>query len=347
VKALRQLARSQDGRVGLTSKIFTRISRRNFSMSFNRFGLAKVLGLTSALVLGNLMATTAADAATLNVTYAGSMGVVMEKALGPAFAKANDVAYQGQGRGAYAMAHLIMSKQVPADVFVSITPGPMDLLQKAGLVETAVPVASTSMVIAYNPKGKYGEAFKAAAAGTAGAEPWWKILETPEFKFGRTDPIGDPQGQNIIFTMLLAEKYYKQPKLEQTALGDVLNHDQVFMEGNMLARLEAGQIDASSGYKSAVLSAHMPFVELPDEINLSNPNEADAWYNTVSFKATGTDGKEQTLTPQPLVFYAAVLKNAPDPDAAKKFIAFMQSADGQKLFADNGYDKPKGNDLYH
>lgn len=316
-------------------------------MSFNRFGSARAFGLGSAFLLAGLMAATAADAATLNVTYAGSMGVVMDKALGPAFAKANDVTYQGQGRGAYAMAHLIMTKQVPADVFVSITPGPMDLLQKAGLVETAVPVASTSMVIAYNPKGKFGDAFKAAAAGTAGAEPWWKILETPGLKFGRTDPIGDPQGQNIIFTMLLAEKFYKAPKLEETALGDVMNHDQVFMEGNMLARLEAGQIDASSGYKSAVISAHLPFVELPDEINLSNPTKSAEWYDTVSFKATGADGKEQTLTPQPLVFYAAVLKNAPDPEAAKKFVAFLQSADGQKLFTDNGYDKPKGNDLYH
>jgi len=307
------------------------------------FRYAGILAAASVLICG----ASVAEAADLNVTYAGSMGVVMEKALGPAFAKKNDVTYRGQGRGAYAMAQLIISKQVPADVFVSITPGPMDLLKKAGLVDTAVPVASTSMVIAYDPKGKYGEAFKAAADGKSGAEPWWKILETPELKFARTDPIGDPQGQNIIFTMLLAEKYYKQPKLEETSLGEVLNPKQVFMEGNMLARLEAGQIDASSGYKSAVISAKLPYVELPDEINLSNPNMSANWYDTVSFDAKGADGKQQTLTPQPLVFYAAVLKNAPNPDAAKKFVTFMNGADGQKLFADNGYDKPKGDGLYH
>jgi molybdate/tungstate transport system substrate-binding protein len=301
------------------------------------------LTISAALVSG----ASFADAAALNVTYAGSMGVVMEKALGPSFAKANDVTYQGQGRGAYAMARLIISKQVPADIFVSITPGPMDLLKQAGLIDTAVPVASTSMVIAYNPKGKYGDAFKAAASGNAETDPWWKILETPGLKFGRTDPVGDPQGQNIIFTMLLAEKYYKQPRLEETALGEVLNHDQVFMEGNMLARLEAGQIDASSGYKSAVISANLPYVELPDEINLSNPTDAANWYDKVSFNVTGANGKQETLKPQPLVFYAAVLKNAPNPDVAQKFVAFMNSAEGQKLFADNGYDKPKGDDLYH
>lgn len=311
-------------------------------MNFKMFGLAAALAASATFAMSGL-----AQAANLSVTYAGSMGVVMDKALGPAFAKANGVTYQGQGKGAYAMANLLASKKLVADVFVSITPGPMDVLKKAGLVDAAEPVASTSMVIAYNPKGKFGEAFKAAAASTAGAEPWWKILETPDLKFGRTDPIGDPQGQNIIFTMLLAEKYYKQPKLEETALGDVLNTKQVFMEGNMLARLEAGQIDASSGYKSAVISAKLPYVELPDEINLSNPADSAKWYDTVSFKAKGSDGKEQTLTPQPLVFYAAVMKNATNPDAAKKFVDYMKSAGGQALFAENGYDKPKGDGLYH
>ena len=281
----------------------------------------------------------------LKVTYAGSMGVVMDKALGPAFAKANNVTYQGQGQGAYAMARLLASKKVVADVFVSITQGPVDVLKKAGLVDTAVPVASTSMVIAYNPKGKFGDAFKAAAAAGS-KQSWWSVLQEPGLKFGRTDPVGDPQGQNIIFTMLLAEKYYKQPGLEQKALGDVLNPQQVFMEGSLLTRMEAGQVDASSGYKSAVISSKLPYVELPDEINLSNPQFSKDWYDTVSFKVKNNDGKEVELHPQPLVFYAAVLKNAPDPDAAKKFVSFMQGADGQSLFEQNGYDKPKGGGLY-
>jgi molybdate/tungstate transport system substrate-binding protein len=38
------------------------------------------------------------------------------------------------------------------------------------------------------------------------------------------------------------------------------------------------------------------------------------------------------------------LKNAPNPAAAKRFVAFMQSAEGQKIFSENGYDKPKGHD---
>ncbi|MBV4367224.1 extracellular solute-binding protein [Erwinia phyllosphaerae] len=279
------------------------------------------------------------------VTYAGSMGVVMDKALGPAFAKAQQVNYQGQGQGAYGMANLLASKKVVADVFVSVTPGPIAVLQKAGLVEKAEPVASTSMVIAYNPKGKYAQAFDAIREGKANAQPWWKVLQTPSLRFGRTDPATDPQGQNIIFTMMLASRYYQQPQLTKNVLGDTQNPQQVFAEGGLLSRLEAGQVDAASGYESATRSAKLPYITLPDEINLSNPELDKTWYSKVSFAITDAKGQQKTLHPQPLVFYAAVLKNAPHPELAQKFVKFMQSEEGQTLFKQNGYGQPKGGAL--
>ncbi len=113
---------------------------------------SRLLGVTLVSLLFSTSPAHAAD--DFRVTYAGSMGVVMDKSLGPAFAQREQVNYQGQGQGAYGMANLLASRKVVADVFVSITPGPIAVLQKAGLVDTAEPVNSTSMVIAYNPKGK-------------------------------------------------------------------------------------------------------------------------------------------------------------------------------------------------
>lgn len=307
--------------------------------------LRRVAGwmLGAGVALSAVQAAQAEDA--FRVAYAGSMGVVMDRALGPAFAQQAHVAYQGQGEGAYGLARLLASHRSTADVFVSITPGPMEILKQAGLIDEAVPVASTRMVIAYNPKGRFGEAFR--LAGSDGAHPaWYQVLQTPGLRFGRTDPATDPQGQNIVFTLMLAQKYYQQPGLANAVLGDVRNPQQVFGEGGLLTRLEAGQVDAASGYESATISAKLPYVALPDEINLSNPVFSKAWYDTVSFPLTGADGKEKTIRPQPLVFYAAKLKNAPNPQAADAFITFMKSDAGQKLFAANGYGKPKGDALY-
>lgn len=295
---------------------------------------------TRGWLLGGLLLSAALSAhaeGDIHVTYAGSMGVVMDKALGPAFAEREKVTYQGQGEGAYGLARLLASKKLQADVFVSITPGPIEILQKAGLADHAVPVASTRMVIAYNPKSTFAPLL---ARGT-----WWQVLQTPGLRFGRTDAGTDPQGQNIVFSMKLAEKYYQQPGLAQRILGDVQNPQQVFGEGGLLTRLQAGQIDAASGYESATISARLPYIALPDEINLSNPTYAQAWYDTVDLQLPGKDGQLQTLKPQPLVFYAVVLKNAPHPQQAEDFVKFLQSSDGQKLFEANGYGRPKGGTL--
>ena len=289
-----------------------------------------------------MSALTAHAGDVLRVTYAGSMGVVMDKFIGPGFAQREHLEYQGQGQGAYGMARLLAAQKIVADVFVSVNPGPMQILQQAGLVEQAVPVASTRMVIAYNPQSQYAGLLKNAAADSQSKTPWWRLLQTPGLRFGRTDPEVDPQGQNIIFTLLLAEKYYQQPGLAQAVLGGQDNSRQVFGEGGLLTRLEAGQLDAASGYESATISAKLPYIALPDELNLSNPAYAKQWYDTVSFQIHGRDGAAVTVHPQPLVFYAAVLKNAPDPVAARKFVAFLQSAEGQALFQQNGYGQPKG-----
>lgn len=299
------------------------------------------LSLATAIGLGGMTFATAAEPV-LSVAYAGSMGALMDKALGPAIAKQAKVQYQGQGAGAYGLAHLIAAKQINPDVFVSITPGPIDVLQKARLIDTAVPVASTQMVIAYSDKSKFAADFKAAAAGKM---PWYEVLQKPGIHFGRTDPAVDPQGRNIVFTMLLAQDFYKLPGLANKILGKVENEQQIFTEPSLLSRLESGQLDATSGYLSAVISHKLPYIKLPEEINLSDPGMIEKWYSKAHFDIKLPNGKTDTLSTQPLVFYAAVLKNAPNPKAGAAFVKLMTSAEGQALFKQYGYSAPKGGDL--
>ena len=302
-----------------------------------KLSVAAAVGASSAFA-----ASAYAAEPVLSVAYAGSMGALMDKGLGPAIAKQDHVQYQGKGAGAFGLAHLIAARQINPDVFVSITPGPIEVLQKAGLIDTAVPVASTQMVIAYSDKSKFAADFKAAAAGRM---PWYAVLQKPGMRFGRTDPKTDPQGRNIVFTMLLAQMYDKQPGLAKAILGPVVNPAQIFAEPSLLSRLESGQIDASSGYLSAVISHKLPYIRLPNEINLSDPHLAAAWYDKVHFDITQPDGKTESLSTQPLVFYAAVLKNAPNPKAGEAFIKLMRSPQGQAMFKHYGYSEPKGDDL--
>ncbi len=296
-----------------------------------------------ALLLASLvpLAVRARAEGVLRVAYAGSMGVVMDRMLGPAFAAANGVTYQGTGQGAFALARLLVAGTMQADVFVSITPGPMQLLLKAKKTDTAIPIAGTSMVIAYSAHSRFAAGLKSAAESHGS---WWHVLQTPGFRFGRTDPVTDPQGRAIIFTMELAEHYYRVPDLARSILGPVINPAQIFAEPSLLTRLESGQIDASSGYRSAVVSRHLEFVELPAAINLADPAlESD--YARVSVRLPKPGGGETVARPEPLVFYAALLKNAANPDAGRRFLDFLTSLQGRKLLTEAGYGPPEGGPL--
>ncbi|MDE1896705.1 MAG: substrate-binding domain-containing protein [Rhodospirillales bacterium] len=293
--------------------------------------VSRRLLLAAPLALAAAGRAFAAEAIT--VAYAGSMGKLMDKGMNPSFTAATGVSVHGIGQGALALAHLITGGAMKPDVFVPVSAGPAKIVRKAGFAEgKAVPVASTSMVLAYSPSSK----FAAQLAAAKGAD-WTKIFLNPAFRFGRTDPTVDPQGQYVLFALQLAEAYYKLPGFAQKVAGPMLNPMQIFAEPSLLARLEAGQIDATLGYKSAVVSQKLPFIELPDAVNISNPALGKSVYKKASLEVKG-----KTIHPSPLVFYAMPLKAAADPKAAADYVAFLAGPDGQSIFKRYGYGPGKG-----
>lgn len=272
----------------------------------------------------------------LQVAYAGSMGSLMDGGIKPAVAKALNADVQGRAQGSTGLANLIVAGSVRPDVFISVTPGPMRTVLKAGKAQRAITIARTEMVIAYSPRSEYAPLL--AKANDPGAKPWWQILETPGLRFGRTDPNTDPQGLNIIFTMQLAESYYQQPGLADKILGPLINPQQIFQEPQVMARLQAGQLDASSAYKTQPAVLGLPFVELPKEINLGDASRENE-YKRATVKLNG-----KTLHPSPLVFYAAVLKDAPQPELANRFLAWLQGPSAKAIFSRYHYDGPVGDE---
>jgi len=263
----------------------------------------------------------------LDVAYAGSMGSMME---GPVKAAAASLGIEMRGRaqGSDALAQLIVGGTIPVDVFIPVTPGPMMTVLKAGKAQHAIPLARTEMVIAYSPKSGFAEAFA--------SQPWYEVLQQPGVRFGRTDPATDPQGRNIIFTMQLAETYYKQPGLAKKILGGTVNASQIFSEPTVEARLQSGELDAASAYKTQPGPFDLPFIALPDEINLGNAS-MHALYDAASLDLNG-----KTYHPQALVYYAATITGSPHADKAAAFVQWFLSPAGQAILRKYAYDPPAG-----
>src|SRR5215467_3261982 len=189
------------------------LSRRDFVRTGGWLAAAATLGISS-------YRTRAETIAALDVAYAGSMGSLMEGPVKSAAAQALKLELHGRPQGSSTLAQLIVAGSIRPDVFISVTPGPMLTVLRAGKSAVARPIAHTEMVIAYSPKSRFASKFDAASRGGAN---WWELLAEPGLRFGRTDPIGDPQGRNIIFTMMLAAELYKQADLVEKVLGPTIN----------------------------------------------------------------------------------------------------------------------------
>lgn len=253
---------------------------------------------------------------TIEVAYAGSMASVMEGPIKRATGDELGLELQGRAQGASGLAQLIAGGSIHPDVFISITPGPMETVLKAGKTKRSPPIARTEMVIAYSPTSRF-------AAQLRSGGQWWSTLQTPGFRFGRTDPLTDPQGRNIIFVMQLASEFYHQPDLARRILGEDLNPRQIFSEPSVQARLQSGELDAASAYRVQPAAFKLPYIVLPKEVNLSSPKPA-----TASLVLNG-----KTYKPEPLVYYAAALT-----DAGQPFVNWLQGSTAQAIFRKAGYD---------
>ncbi|HEV2962089.1 MAG TPA: extracellular solute-binding protein [Candidatus Angelobacter sp.] len=273
----------------------------------------------------------AAELSVLEVAYAGSMGSMMEGPLKASVAQNLKLDMRGRAQGSNALAQLIVGGSIRPDVFIPVTPGPMLIVLQAGKSETAMPVARTEIVIAYSPKSRFAPPLAEAAKGTRN---WWEILQEPKLRFGRTDPVTDPQGRNIIFTLMLAAKRYKQPDLVAKILGPVINEKQIFTEPTVQARLQSGELDAASAYKVQPGPFNIPYISLPKEINLSAQN-VHAEHPDVVLTLGG-----KTYSPEPLIYYAAALKGTPNSKGATAFVEWLKSDVAQEIFRHSYYDPP-------
>lgn len=308
------------------AEAYPALARREF--------LSGGISLTLAVALTGVLAPSrASDLAVLDVAYAGSMGSMMDGPVRSAAARILHLDFRGRAQGSNALANLIAGASIRPDVFIPVTPGAMLTVLRAGKARCGQPIARTEMVIAYSPRSRFAPQFQAAAAGNA---EWWEILQEPGLRFGRSDPAADPQGRNIIFTMMLAAELYGKADLVEKTLGPAINERQIFGEPTLLARLQSGQLDACSAYKIQPGPFGLPYIALPRRINLSSEN-ARKENPELKLEVGG-----KTYFPEPLIFYEAALTEAANPKGAAEFVRWLQDGEAQSIFRRYQYDPPDG-----
>jgi molybdate/tungstate transport system substrate-binding protein len=190
--------------------------------------------------------------------------------------------------------------------------------------------ARNRMVLAYTTRSKY--------ATEISGDNWWQIVQRPGVEVGRADPNLDPNGYRTLLTWQLAERHYKQPGLVRQLTRHLPVRNIRPKEADLVALLQAGELDYVWSYESIARAANLPFVRLPDEIDLGTANDS-ALYAVASVKVRGrTAADSLEFHGEPIVYAFSIPLHAPHPEHALRFAAYLVSVDGRRVLRAAGLD---------
>jgi molybdate/tungstate transport system substrate-binding protein len=257
------------------------------------------LALAAGLFAASLfvMSTPAALAAgRVNVLYAGSLVNLMEHGVGPAFDKATGNQFQGYAGGSNGLANQIKGNLRQGDVFISASPKVNDSLMGAANGDWE----SWHIAFAQSPL-VIGYNASSRFAAEFKTKPWYQVLQEQGIKIGRTDTKLDPKGALTLTLLKRAETFYNSPGLTEKIIGRPS-----VPEDLESALLQSGALDVGFFYSTETAEAKIPALSLPPAI-----------------------------TPK-AVYTVTILHNAPNPEGADKFVAFLLGSDGQSLLKEHG-----------
>ena len=211
--------------------------------------------------------------------------------------------------------------------------------------------ATNRMVLAVSPKSPL--------AGELTSKTWYRRLTQKDVRFGLADPRFDAAGYRALMVLQLAEREYDDPYLfEDVLMGRFTSPITVTRSGKtdvvevpeiletspgsnvvlrgasieLVALLESGDLDCAFEYESVARQHHLEYVRLPASIDLGEQAHADD-YRTVSVKLDSR--RFASVRPEftgDVIRYAFTIPaNAPDPELARQFAAFLLGPDGRRI----------------
>ncbi len=233
---------------------------------------------------------------TVKVLAAGSLSNVTTL-LGAAFKKSTGDTLQVTLMGSTAIATGIQSKTLLGDVFLSASVGADQALEGA---------SHGNWITHYSTFGTSPDVLAYSPhspfARALRTTPWYDVIASPRFELGRTDPTVDPGGVLDLDALKGIGYAYNMPALLSIAASSRNVYGEVALPG----LLQAGQLDGAFMYAVAARAAGLPFVTLSGTRNLA---------------------ADYTL---------AILKGAPDPQAANAFVSWLHSARARAILVSQG-----------
>lgn len=204
--------------------------------------------------------------------------------------------------------------------------------------------ARNAMVLAYTNTS--------TGAATITKENWYSVLSQDNVKLVTGEPSSDPGGYRAYMTLVLAESYYKVPDLFKKVVSD---HSAITVNKTgatttidlsspkpdntgllipaatgptYLDLLKSGKADYALIYRSSAVDGGVPYIELPDEISLSNLSKD---YTSVQAKTPSG-----LIPATPIVYGVTIPTKAAHPDLGVAYIKALASEQGAAALNKSG-----------
>jgi molybdate/tungstate transport system substrate-binding protein len=277
------------------------------------------LPLMACLVLGAVLPQCAlAQERVVRVALPGTIEPVILNHIGPAFTAATGYRIELTRAPSIALVNRIISGELRPDVYISSDANQMKLLFGSVENERArwyMTILRSRTALLYSPRSRFADEFEAARTNRL---PWYEVLLRPDVVLKRPDPTVDSGGYRAIFLFELAEKLYRIPGLKQRIIGADNNESQYFDRTKDYPLLRNGSIDATVQFVTNALVGGVPYIDLPEEVDQSDPALAD-WYATVSY----TNPRGQNFQGATASYGVTIPSAAENAVGAEAFVRFL------------------------
>jgi molybdate/tungstate transport system substrate-binding protein len=285
--------------------------------------------ITNLFLLSDSFSQSPAEQKELIVFHAGSLSVPIKQ-----IAQEYEKRYPGtkiflESAGSLVCARKVTELKKPCDIIASSDYFVINELLIPEYASWSIRFATNEIVIAYLEKSKYSKEIN--------SDNWMDVLQRKDVIYSRSDPDSDPCGYRTLFTFMLAEKYYNKPGLTEKM--SLKNKEYIRpKEVDLVALLEANAIDYMFQYKSVAIQHGLKYIELPKEINLSDPSKKDIYTSVSTDVAGNKPGLKMKVTGDYINYSITVLDNAPQKIEAVNFLEFLLGDEGMKIFKSNGQE---------
>lgn len=269
-----------------------------------------------------LVASACTQRETLTILHAGSLAVPFDQ-MAEEFEGTYGVTVATESAGSRTTIRKVTELGKPADVIGSADYLAIEELMFPEYADWYIIFATNEMVIAYTEHSECQDEIT--------ADNWYEILLRDDVQYGHSDPDADPCGYRTLMLWQLAEEYYGVPGLFRELVEGCPEGNVRPKSVELTALLQSGDLDYAFEYRSVAVQHGLKYLELPDEIDLSEFDLAD-FYSQAEVEVTGKEpGTSTTVIGAPIAYAVTIPKNAPNPDLATSFLELLLGPQGQQI----------------